>query len=138
MTDNLQRKPLPGVVERTSISIPQKSGLESTHRSAPTYIPIFFLHRTHPSNLLLSHQHETPLFFKDRNTDKKKQSHFAVIRESRKAGIPAHLNQDLSTNLISDGMVHGLPGHTYLRKDLLYEPTEMGPSTLSYIRSSCF
>ena len=30
-------------------------------------------------------------------------------RESRKAGIPAHLNQDLSTNLISDGMVHGLP-----------------------------
>jgi len=34
----------------------------------------------------------------------------AVInRESRKAGIPAHLNQDLSTNLISDGMVHGLP-----------------------------
>jgi len=32
-----------------------------------------------------------------------------INRESRKAGIPAHLNQDLSTNLISDGMVHGLP-----------------------------
>jgi len=32
-----------------------------------------------------------------------------ISRESRKAGIPAHLNQDLSTNLISDGMVHGLP-----------------------------
>jgi hypothetical protein len=30
-------------------------------------------------------------------------------RESRKAGIPAYLNQDLSTNLISDGRVHGHP-----------------------------
>jgi hypothetical protein len=40
-------------------------------------------------------------------------------RESRKAGIPAYLNQDLSTNLISDGRVHGHPVQaSYIRYSL--------------------